>query len=44
VAPVDKLSVALVMICAVLFLKESLTWKAALGGCLITAGAVLMAI
>ncbi|HEV7453944.1 MAG TPA: EamA family transporter [Candidatus Saccharimonadales bacterium] len=44
VAPVDKLSVALVMICAVLFLGESLTWKTALGGCLVTAGAVLMAI
>jgi transporter family protein len=44
VAPVDKLSVAIVMLCAVLFLKESLTWKAALGGILITAGAILMAI
>jgi bacterial/archaeal transporter family protein len=44
VAPVDKLSVALVMICAVLFFNETLTWKAALGGCLVTAGAVLMAL
>jgi bacterial/archaeal transporter family protein len=44
VAPVDKLSVAIVMIYAVLFLKESLTWKVALGGVLITVGAVLIAL
>jgi transporter family protein len=44
VAPVDKLSVAIVMVCAVLFLGESVTWKTALGGCLVTAGAVLMAL
>jgi transporter family protein len=44
VAPIDKLSVALVIIFAVLFLKETLTWKVVLGGVLITAGAVLMAV
>jgi bacterial/archaeal transporter family protein len=44
VAPVDKLSVALVILCGVLFLKESLTWKVALGGCLVTMGAVLLAL
>ncbi len=44
VAPIDKLSVVVVIICSVLFLKEALTWKVAVGGCLITAGAVLMAL
>src|ERR1700761_8124920 len=42
VAPVDKLSVALVMLFAVLFFKESLTWKVALGTLLISGGAILM--
>lgn len=44
VAPIDKLSVALVIVLAVLFLGEPLTWKVALGGSLIVAGAVLLAI
>jgi transporter family protein len=44
VAPVDKLSVALVIAISVFFLKESLTWKVALGGCLVTAGAVMLAL
>ena len=44
VAPVDKLSVVLVILFAALFLGETLTWKTALAGCLITAGAVLLAI
>lgn len=44
VAPVDKLSVVLVIVCAWLFLGESLTWLKALGGLLIAAGAVLLAI
>ncbi len=44
VAPIDKLSVALVIVFAVLFLNEALTWKMALGGVLITAGAVLLAL
>ena len=44
VAPVDKLSVVLVIALSVLFLKESLTWKAALGGLLVTAGAVMLAL
>jgi transporter family protein len=43
VAPVDKLSVAFVVLFSVLFLSETLTWKVALGGVLVTAGAVLMA-
>lgn len=44
VAPIDKLSVVLVVLFAVLFLGERLTWKVGLGGILITAGAVLMAL
>ena len=44
VAPIDKLSVILVVLFAVCFLGERLTWKVGLGGTLITAGAVLMAL
>ena len=44
VAPVDKFSVVIVILCGVLFLNEPLTWKVALGGCLISAGAILLAI
>jgi len=44
VAPIDKLSVALVILFSILFLNETLTWKVALGGGLITAGAVLLAL
>jgi bacterial/archaeal transporter family protein len=42
VAPLDKLSVPLVMIFAWLLLGEKLTLTALLGGLLITAGAVVM--
>ncbi|HEU0117430.1 MAG TPA: EamA family transporter [Alphaproteobacteria bacterium] len=44
VAPIDKLSVVLVILFSVIFLGESLTWKTALGGLLISAGAVLIAL
>jgi transporter family protein len=44
VAPVDKLSVVLVITLSILFLKETLTWKAAFGGLLVTAGAVMLAL
>jgi bacterial/archaeal transporter family protein len=44
VAPIDKLSVVLVVLFAVLFLGEKLTWKVGLGSALISAGAVLMAL
>src|ERR1700721_1069101 len=44
VAPIDKLSVILGVLFAVCFLGERLTWKVGLGGALITAGAVLMAL
>jgi transporter family protein len=42
VAPVDKLSVPLVMVFAWLLLGEKLTPTVALGGVLITAGAIVM--
>lgn len=42
VAPLDKLSVPLVMIFAWLLLGEKLTGPAVLGGLLITAGAIVM--
>lgn len=44
VAPVDKLSVVLVIAFAVLFLGEALTWRVALGASLIAGGAVLIAL
>ncbi len=44
VAPLDKLSVPLVIIIAALFLGEPLTWKVALGGLLITCGAIFLLI
>lgn len=43
VAPIDKLSVVLVILFAALFLGESLTWRTALGGALIAAGALVLA-
>lgn len=43
VAPVDKLSVILVMLFAWLFLKETLGWQQWLGGALILAGVLLVA-
>ena len=42
VAPIDKLSVVFVVIFAILFLGEQLTWKVALGTFFIGVGAVLM--
>ena len=44
VAPIDKLSVVLVICASVLFLKEPLTWKVALGGGMIAAGAIILAL
>lgn len=43
VAPIDKLSVALVIICGWLFFGESLGPARIVGGTLITAGALVMA-
>jgi transporter family protein len=44
VAPIDKLSVALVIILSVVILGEKLTWHKGLGGVLIVAGAVVIAL
>src|SRR5580698_9183124 len=43
VAPIDKLSVALVLVFAVIFLGEALSWKLAIGGGLVVAGVVILA-
>ena len=44
VAPIDKLSVVLVILCGAIFLGERLTWGKALGGGLIVAGAIVIAL
>ena len=44
VAPIDKLSVVFVLVFAALFLGEQLSLKTILGGALITAGAVVLAL
>ena len=43
VAPVDKLSLAFVILLAWLFLGETMTWRVALGGTLVVAGALTLA-
>ncbi len=43
VAPLDKLSVAFVIVLAAVFLGEPLTWKVLLGGGLVVAGALVLA-
>jgi transporter family protein len=42
VAPIDRLSVVFVLIFAVMFLGEKLTWKVGIGAGLVAAGAILM--
>jgi transporter family protein len=44
VAPVDKLSVALVIVFGLLFLGEPLSWAKGVGGLLIVAGAITIAL
>lgn len=44
VAPIDKLSVALVILLGALFLGERLTWPKGVGGLLIVAGAITIAL
>jgi transporter family protein len=44
VAPIDKLSVVFVIVFAALFLGEPLTTKTIVGGALITAGALVLAV
>lgn len=43
VAPIDKLSVAFVIVLAYLFLGEPLTWRVVIGGSLVVAGALTLA-
>jgi len=43
VAPIDKLSVALVIVLAVVVLRERLTWQLAVGGTLVLAGVLVLA-
>ena len=42
VAPVDKLSVVLVVVFATLFLHEELTWQVGIGAAFVTLGAAIM--
>ena len=44
VAPVDKLSVAVAIVLALVFLGESLSWKQALGALMIVGGSLVMLI
>ena len=44
VAPIDKFSVVLVVVFAVLFLGEKLTWKVILGSALIACGVIITAL
>jgi transporter family protein len=44
VAPIDKLSVALVIVFGALFLNEPLTWGKGIGALLIVAGAITVAL
>jgi transporter family protein len=44
VAPIDKLGVVVAMLLAFIFLGESITWKVLLGGALVAAGALLLAL
>lgn len=44
VAPIDKLSVVLVILCSALFLGERLTWAKSIGALLIFAGVVVVAL
>ena len=43
VAPIDKLSVAFAIVLGIVALGEPLTWRVALGGVLIVAGALVIA-
>jgi transporter family protein len=44
VAPIDKLSVALVILFGAVFLGEGLTWAKGAGGLLIVSGAIIIAL
>ena len=42
VAPLDKLSVAITIILAIVFLKETLDWKTITGGLLVVVGSIVL--
>jgi bacterial/archaeal transporter family protein len=44
VAPIDKLSVAIAIVLGVLLLGEQVSWSLAIGGALIVAGAIIIAV
>lgn len=44
VAALDRLSVVFVFLLAIVFLQEQFSWKSALGGILLTVGAILMTV
>lgn len=44
VAPIDKMSVAIVIVLAILFLGEKATIKTVIGGALVVAGSIVLAI
>ncbi len=44
VAPIDKLSVVFVIFLSLIFLGEKLTWKVGIGGALVAAGALVLAL
>jgi len=44
VAALDRLSVVFVLLLALIFLGESLSWKSGLGAVLVTVGAILMSL
>lgn len=44
VSPIDKTSVAMVLVLAAIFLGEPLTWKNALGGAMVVLGAIVIAL
>ena len=44
VVPIDKLSVVITLVLAVIFLHEEFTVKSAIGAALITAGTIILAL
>jgi transporter family protein len=44
VAPIDKLSLVLTIIFAVIFLKEKLTWPVFFGSVIMSVGAIIIAL
>jgi len=42
VAPIDKLSVVFTIVLSYLVLREPVSWRVLLGGCLIAAGSIVI--